>query len=386
MEGEIIVNSEQVPIMASYEACDLESKMSEKSSESEISMAEPSSSSTPSVESTEVPEEEIDHHEPILNPIKSRFTAFPIEYPSVWAMYKQQLNAFWKAEEIDFSRDYDDFITLKSDEQHVIKMILAFFAASDGIVNFNLRDRFLNDVKIYEAQTTYTYQMMMENIHNEVYSLMLENLIKDPKEKEHLFNAIKTVPAVKKMADWAFKWIDSPKRFAYRLVAFAIIEGVFFSGAFATIFWLKKYQGGGKMFMPGLIKSNEFIARDEGMHTNFACLLYGLLEHKLSTEQIYKIMDEAVEISKNFATESIKCKLVGLNNHLMCDYIEHIADSLLVSLGYTKKYNKKNPFSFMETIGMIRKTNFFESRPTEYQAAFNEENVAKDTVTVLEDF
>lgn len=316
-----------------------------------------------------VDDKHLDLEEPILKEENSRFTTFPIEYEDIWEAYKKQVDSFWRAEELDYSEDHQDFMTLDENEKHFIKMILAFFAASDGIVNFNLRDRFLKDVKIMEAQTIYTYQMMMENIHSEVYSLLLDSIIKDKKEKTHLFNAIQTVPAVEKMANWAFKWIESDKRFAYRLVAFAIVEGVFFSGAFASIFWIKKYRCEGKMKMPGLIKSNELISRDEGMHTEFACLLYSKLKHKLDTKIVHEIMNEAVIISKEFINEAIPCKFVGMNPESMNTYIEYVSDRLLVSLGHSKIFNKQNPFPFMDLIGIPNKNNFFESRTTEYNMA-----------------
>lgn len=311
----------------------------------------------------------LDLEEPILQEENFRFTTLPIEYEDIWAAYKKQMDSFWRAEELDYSEDHQDFITFEKDEQHFIKMILAFFAASDGIVNFNLRDRFLKDVKIVEGQTIYTFQMMMENIHSEVYALLLDNIIKDKEEKQNLFNAIKTIPAVKKMADWALKWIESDKRFAYRLVAFAIVEGVFFSGAFASIFWIKKYRCKGKMKMPGLIKSNELISRDEGMHTDFACLLYSKLKHKLDTKIVHEIMKEAVEISKEFINEAIPCKFIGMSPERMNTYIEYVSDRLLTSLGHNKLYNEQNPFPFMDLIGIQNKNNFFESRTTEYNMA-----------------
>jgi ribonucleotide reductase beta subunit family protein with ferritin-like domain len=310
--------------------------------------------------------------EPLLNPKKTRFTILPIEYQDIWDMYETQLGAFWKADEIDFSKDYDDFITLSKDEQHFIKMTLAFFAASDGIVNFNLRDRFLNDVKIMEAQVAYTFQMMMENIHGLVYSRMLDNLIKDHDEKEKLFNAIKTVPVVKKMADWAFKWIESTQSFPYRLIAFAAVEGIFFSGSFASIDWIKKYVGRGRLFLQGLTKSNEFIARDEGMHTNFACLLYSKLNHKLKQETVNTIIKEAVSIAQEFSCDAIPCKFIGMNLEMMKIYIEYVADRLMVSLGYQKIYHSQNTLSFTESRGLASKNNFFESRTTEYQMALGE--------------
>lgn len=327
-----------------------------------------------------------DHDEPILDPKNARFTIQPIVYQSVWDMYKVQQNCYWKAEEIDFSKDYDDFCKLSKDEQHFVEMVLAFFAASDGIVNFNIRDRFLKEVQIIEAQTAYGWQMMQEGIHNESYSQMLTNIVKDASKREYLFNAIKNVNSVKLMADWAFKWIDSPKSFAYRLLAFAIIEGVFFSGAFAAIFWLKKYRSKGEHFMNGLIKSNEFIARDEGLHVAFAVLLYSLLKHKLPKTEVHNIMKEAVEISKQFTDDAIPCKLIGMNGKLMAQYIEYIADRLLVILKYPKLYDSVNPFEFMETIGLGKKANFFEQRSTDYQSANNSENSSKKVITILEDF
>ena len=310
-----------------------------------------------------------DNVEPILNEANKRYTVFPIKYPKIWEMYKKQQALFWKAEEIDFSKDFDDFKKLNKDEQHFIKMVLAFFAASDGIVNFNLRERFLKDVQIMEAQIAYAWQMMMENVHSEVYSQMLENIVRNPVERDRLFNAIETVESVKAMADWSFKWINSTKSFAYRLVAFAIVEGVFFSGAFAAIFWLKRYRAKGQHFLNGLIKSNEFISRDEGQHTLYACELYDALEHKLPKEEIYTIMDEAINISNMFTNDAIPCKLIGMSSELMSQYIEFIGDRLLTQLKYPKKYFKKNPFDFMETISFTRKSNFFETRVTEYQSA-----------------
>jgi ribonucleotide reductase beta subunit family protein with ferritin-like domain len=309
--------------------------------------------------------------EPILDEKNERLTVFPIQYKDIWDLYKIQMAAFWKAEEIDFSRDYDDFVKLSDDEQYVIKMILAFFAGSDGLVNLNLRKRFLNDIKIMEAQIAYGFQMMMEGVHGEVYSLMLDNIIKDPIEKEKLFNAIKTIDSVKMITEWGTKWIDSDKSFGYRLIAFAIVEGVFFSSAFATIFWLKKFRGSGKQFMNGLIKSNDFIARDEGQHCGFACALYSHIINKVPQKDVYEMFDDALKISKNFAKDTIKCQLLGLNSNQMENYLEYICDRLLVSLGYAKKYHTENPFDFMETIGLNKKTNFFESRPTEYQSAYN---------------
>jgi ribonucleotide reductase beta subunit family protein with ferritin-like domain len=307
--------------------------------------------------------------EPLLDEENRRFTLFPIKYPSLFDMYKKQLSAFWKAEEIDFSNDYYDYLQLNDDEKHFIEMTLAFFAASDGIVNFNLSTRFLQDIKVMEAQVVYTFQMMMENVHSETYSLMLDNIVRDKDRKEFLFNSIENVSSVKMMADWAFKWIDSDLSFAHRVIAFAVVEGIFFSGAFASIFWLKKYKASGKRFLDGLIKSNEFIARDEGMHTDFACLIYSLLQKKLSFDEVKAIVCEGVEIAKTFVEDALPVRLIGMNNESMSNYIEYVADRLFVVLGYSKVYNSKNPFAFMETIGMVQKTNFFETRPTEYQSA-----------------
>jgi ribonucleotide reductase beta subunit family protein with ferritin-like domain len=308
--------------------------------------------------------------EPILDKENTRFCLeFPLKYNNLWNLYKKQQSAFWKAEEIDFSQDYKDWVNLNEDEQYVIKMILAFFANTDGIVNLNISSTFLNDITIIEAKMAYTYQMMMENIHSETYSLMLDNLIRDNKEKKYLFDAIHTIPSINIISDWALKWVENKQNIAYKIIAFACVEGIFFSGAFATIFWLKKYKGSGKMFMPGLIKSNEFIARDEGMHTDFACELYQLIINKPDKNEVYNIIKESVEIAKIFSTESIKCKLVGLNSELMNQYIEYVADRLSISLGYEKIYKVNNPFTFMDSIGMLQKTNFHEQRPSEYQSA-----------------
>ena len=324
--------------------------------------------------------------EPLLDPNNERLTIFPIKFKNIWDMYKKQQAAFWKAEEIDFSKDADDFLTLDADEQHFIKMILAFFAAGDGIVNFNLRERFLNEIKITEAQVVYAFQMMMENIHGEVYSKMLDEIVKDPVEKQFLFNSVKSVPAISLMAEWALKWIHSDAHVGHRIIAFAAVELIFFSGAFAAIFWLKKYRSQGKDLMNGLVKSNQLIARDEGMHCEFACLLYSYIKDKPNKEVVFKIIDEAVTISKQFNKDAIKCQLLGMNIELMSQYIEYVGDTLLSMLGYNKIYNTDNPFEWIESIGLANKTNFFESRPTEYQMAHSTENIAKKTITILEDF
>lgn len=323
-------------------------------------------------------------YEPILDETNRRFTLFPIKYPTLWAEYKKQEQSIWTAEEIDFSQDYKDFETLDSDTQYVIKMILAFFASMDGIVNLNLDSNLINKITIIEAITAYKFQSMMEGIHNECYSLMIDNLIKDSKEKTQLFDSIKTIPSIKKIADWAFKWIDSDTSIAHKLVAFACVEGILFSGAFAIIYWLKKYAGSGKIFLQGLTKSNELISRDEKFHCDFACELYKLLNNKLGEKELRQIVSEAVEIAKNFNNESIKCKLIGLNSNLMNQYIEYVADRLVVSLGYNKIFKSSNPFSFMDTIGMVQKTNFHESRATEYKSA-HLEYIKETTFAIAED-
>jgi ribonucleotide reductase beta subunit family protein with ferritin-like domain len=312
---------------------------------------------------------EYEEYEPILDQRNRRFTLFPITYPTLWDLYKKQLASFWKAEEVDFSKDREDFDTLSENEQHYIKRILGFFAASDGIVNFNLGTRFLNELVPMEASVCYTYQMMMENIHSESYSIMLDNLVKHSDERMTLFNSIKTVESIKTISDWAFKWIESDLPFSYRVIAFCVVEGVFFSGAFASIFWLKRFKSNGRLFLSGLIKSNEFISRDEGQHVQFGVEIYKLLKNKLSTKQVYRIIEEGVEISRKFYSDALPVRLLGINEESMMDYIMYVSDRLLVELGYEKKYNKQNPFPFMETIGMQSKTNFFESRPTEYQSA-----------------
>jgi len=323
--------------------------------------------------------------EPILDEKNSQFTMYPINYQELWNLYQKQLSSFWKPQEIDFSKDYEDFIELNNDEQHYIKRVLAFFAASDGIVNFNLSKRFLQEIKIQEAITCYTFQMMMENIHSESYSIMLDNLIKDSEEKNHLFQSIKTVESVKKLSDWAMRWIESDLSFAHRVVAFAVVEGIFFSGAFASIFWLKRYKSNGRLFLQGLIKSNEFIARDEGMHVQFACEIYKLLSNKLCNEAIIDIINDGVNVAKEFMDDALPIRLLGMNSDNMGEYIEYVADRLFVELGYQKYYKTKNPFVFMETIGMADKTNFFESRPTQYQSAFNQDSKRTNDLETFED-
>jgi ribonucleoside-diphosphate reductase beta chain len=303
--------------------------------------------------------------EKILTEEPNRFVLFPIEHHDIWQMYKTAEASFWTAEEVDLSQDLVDWREkLNEDEKHFIKHVLAFFAASDGIVNENLGVNFLSEVQYAEARCFYGFQIMIENIHSEVYSLLIDTYITDSAEKDYLFNALETVPAVGKKAEWALRWINSPE-FVERLIAFAAVEGIFFSGSFCSIFWLKK-----RGLMPGLSFSNELISRDEGMHTDFACLLYrNHIENKLSRERILEILGSALEIEKEFITEALPIRLIGMNADLMKQYLEFVTDRLLVSLGYEKEYGSKNPFDFMENIALEGKTNFFEKRVGEYQKA-----------------
>lgn len=292
----------------------------------------------------------------LLRENKERFVLLPINYPKVWEMYKKHEQSFWTAEEIDLHPDLVDWENkLNNDERHFIKHVLAFFAASDGIVNENLAVNFMSEVQIPEARCFYGFQIMMENIHSETYSLLIDAYIKDPKEKQYLFNAIETVPCVKKKADWALRWIQNGS-FAERLVAFAAVEGIFFSGSFCSIFWLKK-----RGLMPGLTFSNELISRDEGLHCDFACLLYSMLQNKMTEEQVHTIIKDAVNCEHEFVTDALPVSLIGMNARLMCQYIEFVADRLLVSLGYSKIYNATNPFDFMEMISLQGKTNFLRN-------------------------
>jgi ribonucleoside-diphosphate reductase beta chain len=300
--------------------------------------------------------------EPILQENKDRFVLFPIKHKDIWEMYKKAEASFWTAEEIDLSADTVDWEhKLTSDEKHFVKHVLAFFAASDGIVNENLAVNFMNEVQYPEARCFYGFQIMIENIHSETYSLLIDSYIKDPKEKDYLFHALDNMPCVTKKGEWALRWIENGN-FAERLVAFAAVEGIFFSGSFCSIFWLKK-----RGLMPGLTFSNELISRDEGLHCDFACLLYKQLQNKLSQEQVHAIIGNAVEIEKEFVSDALPVKLIGMNADLMCQYIEFVADRLLMSLGYAKLYNATNPFDFMEMISLQGKTNFFEKRVAEYQ-------------------
>lgn len=302
--------------------------------------------------------------EPLLQENKNRFVLFPIKHHEIWKMYKQAEASFWTAEEIDLAPDLADWEKLNDNERHFIKHVLAFFAASDGIVNENLAEQFLAEVQVPEARCFYGFQVAIENIHSETYSLLIDTYIKDPQEKDKLFNALETVPCVQKKAEWALNWIDDQSSFAERLVAFAAVEGIFFSGSFCSIFWLKK-----RGLMPGLTFSNELISRDEGLHCDFACLLYGMLENKLDESVIRKIITDAVAIEKEFIMEALPVSLIGMNAKLMSQYIEFVADRLLVALGYPKVYGTANPFPWMDLISLQGKTNFFEKRVAEYQKA-----------------
>jgi len=300
--------------------------------------------------------------EPLLVEDPNRFVLFPIKHDDIWQFYKKAEASFWTAEEIDLSQDLADWKKMNDGERHFVSHVLAFFAASDGIVNENLANNFLKEVQFAEAKCFYGFQIMMENIHSETYSLLIDTYINDPKEKDHLLRAIETIDCVKKKADWALKWIESDN-FVERLISFAAVEGIFFSGSFCSIFWLKK-----RGLMPGLSFSNELISRDEGLHCDFACLLYtDHIKNQLSQERIYEIILDAVEIEKEFVTVALPVSLIGMNAEMMCQYIDFVADRLLVSLGCQKHYNATNPFDFMEMISLQGKTNFFEKRVAEYQ-------------------
>ncbi|KAI0832534.1 ribonucleotide reductase [Trametes gibbosa] len=310
----------------------------------------------------DLPEQE----EPLLTETTRRFVLFPIQYNEIWQMYKNAQASFWTVEELDLSHDLMDWNhKLNENERHFISYVLAFFAASDGIVNENLVERFSNEVQAAEARCFYGFQIMIENVHSETYSLLIDTYIKDPTERAFLFDAIDTVPCIKKKAEWALRWIaDERSAFAERLVAFAAVEGIFFSGSFASIFWLKK-----RGLMPGLTFSNELISRDEGMHTDFACLLFHHLRRRPHPRRVLRIIMEAVEIEKEFLTEALPVSLIGMNAALMCQYIEFVADRLLVALGSKKHYHATNPFDFMDMISLTGKTNFFEKRVSEYAMA-----------------
>ena len=305
------------------------------------------------------------HTEPLLAPDDNRFVMFPIKHQDIWEMYKKQIDCFWRAEEIDLTKDLTHWESLDRNERYFISMILAFFAASDGIVLENLASRFMNDVQVSEARAFYGFQIAMENIHSHTYSLLIETYIKDTEEKSKLFNAIEHFPCIKKKSDWAQKWIhDNRSSFATRLVAFACIEGIFFSGAFCSIYWMKK-----RGLMPGLTFSNELISRDEALHCEFAVLLYSKLVKKVDKARIHEIIKEAVEIETEFICNALPCRLIGMNSELMTQYIQFVADRLCVQLGYKKIYNVTNCFDWMELISLESKTNFFEKRTDAYALA-----------------
>jgi len=297
---------------------------------------------------------ELQKDELLLKENPRRWVMFPIRFPEIWEMYKKHEASFWTAEEIDLSSDQKDWDGLSADEQHFIKHILAFFAASDGIVLENLAGQFSTEVQLPEARAFYGFQMAMENIHSETYSLLIEQYVRDPAEQEEVFNAIATMPAVKEKAEWAIQYMNSENSFAERLVAFAAVEGVLFSGSFCAIYWLKK-----RGLMPGLTFSNELISRDEGLHAEFACLLYGMLDHKLPEDVVHDLIRGAVAVERKFICEALSCDLIGMNSELMTRYIEFVADRLLTALGHTKLFGATNPFDWMELISLQGKTNFF---------------------------
>jgi ribonucleoside-diphosphate reductase subunit M2 len=316
----------------------------------------------------------------LLTPNENRYVMFPIEHNDIWEMYKKQVDSFWRAEEIDLSKDYNHWVNLTEEERHFISTILAFFAASDGIVSENLALRFMNDIQVAEARAFYGFQIAMENIHSETYSLLIDTYIKNPEEKMRLFQGIDNFPCIKKKADWAKKWItDKKSTFASRLVAFACVEGIMFSGAFCSIYWLKK-----RGLMPGLTFSNELISRDEALHAEFAILLYKKLTKKLSKNKINEIIKEAVEIESEFICDALPCRLIGMNSILMTQYIQFVADRLIVQLGYEKIYNAPNPFEWMELISIESKANFFESNVSSYALA--NKTKTEDVFNMSDDF
>ena len=318
--------------------------------------------------------------EPMLAHNPNRFVLLPIQHPNLWQQYKRHKASFWTAQEIDLESDLADWRTLSNNERHFISHVLAFFAASDGIVNENLAVNFMQEVQIPEARCFYGFQVAMENIHSETYALLIDTYIQNPDEKAHLFNAIDTIPAVKNKANWALRWIDNGN-FAERLVAFAAVEGIFFSGSFCALYWLKK-----RGLMPGLTFSNELISRDEALHCEFACTLYRMLRQRLSTEAVQAIIRDAVEIEKNFVCEALPVNLIGMNAELMAQYIEFVADHWLAALDYPKIYHTKNPFDFMDMISLEGKTNFFEKRVGDYQKAGVLSNKSDQVFSLEEDF
>lgn len=319
-------------------------------------------------------------NEPLLVPDDNRFVMFPIKYDDIWQMYKKQVDCFWRAEEIDLTKDLNHWQTLTNDERYFLSMILAFFAASDGIVLENLGLRFMNDVQISEARAFYGFQIAMENIHSQTYSLLIETYIKDVEEKDKLFRALENFECIKKKGDWAQKWIkDNRSGFATRLIAFACVEGIFFSGAFCSIYWMKK-----RGLMPGLTFSNELISRDEALHCEFAVLLYSKLMNKVKKSRVHEIIKEAVDIESEFICQALPCRLIGMNSQLMTQYIQYCADRLCVQLGYDKIYNVGNPFDFMELISLEGKVNFFERYNDSYALATKTKD--DSTFDLTEDF
>jgi ribonucleoside-diphosphate reductase beta chain len=319
--------------------------------------------------------------EPILMENPNRFVLFPIKHQEVWKMYKNHVASFWTAEEVDLAADLVDWEKLNDGERHFIKHVLAFFAASDGIVNENLVLNFMREVQIPEARCFYGFQIAMENIHAETYSLLIDTYIKDPQEKDYLFNALQNLDCVAKKGKWAMTWIDEAPTFAHRLIAFAAVEGIFFSGSFCSIFWLKK-----RGLMKGLTFSNELISRDEGLHCDFACLLYSMLENQLPKQEVQDIITQAVEFEKEFVRDALPVSLIGMNADMMCEYIEFVADRLLMSLGNEKVYNATNPFPWMDMISIQGKTNFFERRVGDYQKAGVTTSREEQVFSVDDDF
>lgn len=300
----------------------------------------------------------------LLRKVDNRYVIFPIKYPDIWRAFKDAQSTFWTAEEINLNKDRVHWESLNKDEQHFIEHVLAFFAGSDGIVMENLVERFMNEIEIPEVRAFYSYQIYNEQIHSETYSLLIDTYVKDEVKKMRLFNAITTMPCIKKKADWAIKWIQSESKFSTRLIAFACVEGIFFSGSFCAIYWIKT-----RGLMPGLTFSNELISRDEGQHTNFACLLYSMIENRIPEDEVHQLFKEAVEIEKEFIIDALPCKLIGMNSEMMSTYIEFVADRLLMQLGYNRYWNVNNPFDFMELISLRPKSNFFEVRVGEYKKA-----------------
>lgn len=320
--------------------------------------------------------------EELLSQDEKRYNLFPIKYPDIMKHYKNALQCFWTVEEVELKKDRTDWEKLSENERSFVEKILAFFAGSDGIVMENLALRFMNDIVIAEAKLFYGFQITMEGIHSEMYSLLIDALIKDSQKKNELFNAIKKIPCVKNKADWALKWINNKEDdFGIRLIAFAIVEGIFFSASFCSIYWLKE-----RGLMPGLTFSNELISRDEGLHTDFACLLHSMLQNKPKQKTVHEIVNEAVLIEKNFITKAIPCNMIGMNTKLMEKYIEFVADRLLVQLNYDKLYNSKNPFDFMETISLRGKANFFEKKQSNYIKAGVGKSEEDNDITISDDF